>query len=291
MTGENQFSLPGEAGSGNSYTIKSIVNCLVAQDIKVLVAAPTGFLASVFRATLPDEVECETIHASFYFPVESDTPPTINWQLANYDILIIDELSMIANVIFEHMLKTLNVLLFRPVIMLCGDAGQQQPFSRANRKIMQLTSAFDNTSFINSTYCYSLKEQHRVGDADYLSFLNTIRKWVPTQHLLDEIQEGRVISDGDSVTEDNILTAYHLDPQIIIVTFTKKGANYVNTIISRTIFQKEQPLDIIQLDCHLPPIPIYFGMRVVITQNRDKANGIVNGQLATIHTVQAALYC
>ena len=26
-------------------------------------------------------------------------------------------------------------------------------------------------------------------------------------------------------------------------------------------------------------------MRVVITQNRDKCNGVVNGQLATVHTV------
>ena len=30
---------------------------------------------------------------------------------------------------------------------------------------------------------------------------------------------------------------------------------------------------------------IYHGMRVVITQNRDKVCGVVNGQLANVHTV------
>jgi ATP-dependent exoDNAse (exonuclease V) alpha subunit len=30
---------------------------------------------------------------------------------------------------------------------------------------------------------------------------------------------------------------------------------------------------------------IYSGMRVVVTQNRDKIHGVVNGQLATVHTM------
>lgn len=54
------------------------------------------------------------------------------------------------------------------------------------------------------------------------------------------------------------------------------------------MFRNTNELAVVQLDCDLPPMAIYFGMRVVITQNRDKLNGVVNGQLATVHTVENA---
>ena len=146
---------------------------------------------------------------------------------------------MIPDTIFQHVMKTLNVLMFRPVVMLCGDAGQQQPFYRQMSKIMQIKSAFDNTCFNINTYHYHLIGQHRVGDPHYLSFFTTIRKWIPTQQLLGQIQHGRVLTKDDNITDQVIYD----------------------------------------------DLPIYSGMRVVIAQNRDKRNGVVNGHLATIHTV------
>ena len=276
----------GKAGCGKSYVIYSIVNQLIRNNTKILIAAPTGFLASVFRSNVPHDVDCETVHASFHFPVEEDKAPTINWQLSNYDLIIIDEISMIPDVIFKHICKTLCVLLFRPVVMLCGDGGQQQPFCRDNGKIMQLTSPLDDTSFLSTTCRYQLKQQHRTGDAQYLSFLNTIRQWVPTQALLDTIQENRVISNGPTVTDEDILHAYQLNSAGTVLTFTSRAANRINKLIVETIFQNKQPLCTAQLDCELPPMPIYAGMRVVITQNRDKLNGVVNGQPATVHMVE-----
>ena len=207
---------------------------------------------------MPDEVDCETVHASFCFPLEDDFSPTINWQLLKYDLNII-EISMIPDIIFKHIQKTLRVLLFCPVIMVCGDGGQQQLFSRNNGKVMQLTSPFDDTTFINNTYHYHLKQQHRVEDTDYLSFLNTIRRWVPTQALLDTIQNNCVICSNEIVTDDNILHAYHLNPTNTVLTFTKKEANRINSIIVNTIFQNKQPLCTAQLESDLPPMPVYSG--------------------------------
>lgn len=276
----------GQGGCGKSYVIRSIVNDLIEQDASVLISLPTGFLASSFRATLPEEVTCDTVHASFHFPVENAESPKINWQLSNYDVLIIDEISMVPNVIFQHILKTLNVLLFRPVLMICGDAGQQQPFSNNNGKIMQISSPFDDRTFLNNTYHYKLTNQHRVSDEHYHSFLETVRKWVPSQELLNEIQNGRVISENNSVTDENIVHAYFSNPENTVLTFTKKAANHVNTTIGNALFSAQRPLLCAQLDCDLPPMPIYKGMRIVITQNRDKENGIVNGQSATVHMVQ-----
>jgi ATP-dependent exoDNAse (exonuclease V) alpha subunit len=161
----------GTARCGKSFTIYSIVNRLLQNDYRVLIAAPTGFLTSVFRSNVPDEVDCETVH-----PVKDNVVPTINWQLSNYDIIIIDEISMIPDIIFNHILKTLSLLLFRPVVTIYGDAGEQQPFSRETGTIMQLNSLFDETNFIRTTYHFHWREQHRVEDQEYLSFLNTIRR-------------------------------------------------------------------------------------------------------------------
>lgn len=132
--------------------------------------------------------------------------------------------------------------------MLAGDAGQQQPFLHQNGKIMQINSALDNTSFLTNSYHYHLNQQHRVGDVYYLRFLNTIRKWVPTQELLDQIQDGHVISKSDTVTHDDILNAYYCNPDTTVLTFTKNAAIRVNQVIIEAIFSDQQPLARVQLD-------------------------------------------
>ena len=86
--------------------------------------------------------------SSFKFPVNENEPALINWQLSNNDFIIIDQISMIPTVIFQLILKVLNVLTFRAVLVLCGDVGQQQPFTRTTGKVMQMNSAFDETSFL-----------------------------------------------------------------------------------------------------------------------------------------------
>ena len=41
----------------------------------------------------------------------------------------------------------------------------------------------------------------------------------------------------------------------------------------------------VQCDCDIEPMPLY-NMRVMITQNRDKKNGVVNRQMAKILCIQ-----
>ena len=81
------------------------------------------------------------------------------------------------------------------------------------------------------------------------------------------------------------MQAYSLHPDCTILTFTKSAANRANDIVIKTIFNKQSPIAVLQLDCDLPPVNIYSGMRVVITQNRNKSCGIINGQLAYIHMI------
>ena len=151
---------------------------------------------------------------------------------------------------------------------------------------MQLTSPLDNRQFIATTYHYNLQGQHRVGDERYLQFLDHIRHWIPQQSLLDDLQAGHVIAEEEQVTDDNIMEAYRMHPNTTVLTFTRQASNHINDLMTARLFHDVTPLATAQLNNDLPPTNIYTGMRMVITQNRDKANNVVNGQLGIVQTVQ-----
>jgi ATP-dependent exoDNAse (exonuclease V) alpha subunit len=71
--------------------------------------------------------------------VDRSIPLSINWELSRYDVIVIDEISMISEDIFEHILSTFQRLIFRPVLVLAGDGGQQQPFTQIEGRSKTLT--------------------------------------------------------------------------------------------------------------------------------------------------------
>ena len=238
----------GKPGAGKTRTLCQSITENVSLCQNVLVASPTGFLASVFRSVLPEDVVCETVHASFKIPVNADEQPTINWAISHYDIVVIDEISMVSDTIFDHILSTLKRLLFRPILIVCGDVAQQQPFQKRANSTINVPSPLNNHSFLSSAYRYCLTGQHRVGDEEYLSFLDHIRNWVPQQPLLDQLQEGRVLCPNGVVDVDRIIQAFELNPGTTVLTFTNNAADQLNKLISSALFLNVQPLGVVQLD-------------------------------------------
>ncbi len=51
--------ITGNPGTGKSRTILACVSELLKQDVNIMIAAPTGFLASGYRSQTHDEVSCE----------------------------------------------------------------------------------------------------------------------------------------------------------------------------------------------------------------------------------------
>lgn len=45
--------------------------------------------------------EMITTDTAFQYPVEENALPTINWELSSYDVIIVDEISIIPKVIFK----------------------------------------------------------------------------------------------------------------------------------------------------------------------------------------------
>ena len=116
---------------------------------------------------------------------------------------------MISETNFQHIVTMLNRLLFRPVFVICGDNTQQQPFEKTNPSTCTVTSPLNNQAFLSSTYSYTLKGQHRVGDTEYLAFLDHIRNWIPNQLQLSSVQEGCIICLAGIVDHEKSLLHFN----------------------------------------------------------------------------------
>ena len=67
-------------------------------------------------------------------------PNYINYGLNKYDLVVVDEASMISSPIFQLMASTFNRLNLRPVVVFAGDKCQQQPLKTIDRHIVSTTS-------------------------------------------------------------------------------------------------------------------------------------------------------
>ena len=72
---ENKWQCPilvtGNPGIGKSHAILGRVSHLLEEDVNIMIATPTGFLASGYHSQTPDEVTRDTVHSSFTILVSS----------------------------------------------------------------------------------------------------------------------------------------------------------------------------------------------------------------------------
>ena len=78
-------------------------------------------------------------------------------------------------------------------------------------------------------------------------------------------------------------------PDATVLTASRRATTQVNSIVIPVLFGDKTPFATIKYNDDGEPIPIYKNMRVLVTQNPDKTNCVVNGQQATIHSMQNAV--
>ena len=76
---------------GKSFLLEACVWKFLDMKLAILIACPTGYLASRYRSTFGDSVECDTVHSAFMFPVSQEEHPRINWELSMYNVIPVDE--------------------------------------------------------------------------------------------------------------------------------------------------------------------------------------------------------
>ena len=217
----------GKAGTCKSYAITKLIETCIACDRKVMVATPTGYLTTEYKDKFPEDIDADTIHGSFHYPVSQKEQPTINWNLSNYDLLIVDELSMAPIPMFDHMFATVSELPIFPIVVLASDDRQLQPIDNIEGTIQMTESVMTSDKLKNVNMKVVLTEQHRSQDKKYARFLDHICVWQPSQKLLNEIQKEKILFVHDP-NDDEIFQALTDFPESTVITVFCHAANRIN---------------------------------------------------------------
>lgn len=276
--------LLGKPGTGKSQVLIRTIDHAIRTEMSVLVAAPLALLAQAYNSIFLEDIDSDTLHAAFNIPIEGPHPNDINYALNKYDLVVVDEASMISPAIFHTMASTFNRLNIRPVVVLAGDKCQQQPLETIDGHTTTTTSIINDHTFTSSnTVTHTLYQQFRIVDPEYAKFLDYIRFMPPSQQQVDDMQSGIVLCPDGDLSDDDIWCAYQQHPQAAIMTVSRKAAQRINEIVVRNLFPGRAITNIpcaSVIDCD--PIFPHKNMEVIFTENRDKAARIVNGQQATI---------
>ena len=277
--------LLGKPGTDKSQVIMRAMHTAIQQEQTVLLAAPVALLAQGYREIFGEDLHCETLHTVFNIPVNTCQKADVNFALNRFDMLVVDESSLVSPESFQVVAATLNRLNCHPVVVIAGDKKQQQPLKTVEGKTSTTRSILNNDTFVaDDSVRHSLYEQFRVVDKDYATFLDIIRYLQPTQQQLEDFQENLVLCPSGVLADEEIFQAYSRTPDTIIMTVSWTAAQRVNGIVAEKLFAGQTPL------CQVPrasiadgaPILPYHGMRIVITENRDKSSRVVNGQEAML---------
>ena len=127
---------------------------------------PIAILANRYQSLFGGAITCDTIHAAFRIPVAGGEQHSINHGLAKYQLVVIDEASVVSTNSFSYITGTLNKLVLRPVD-LAGDERQQQPLRIAGGRTRQAQS------MLKYEHYQQLNNKYRLTSSSDVSTLHT----------------------------------------------------------------------------------------------------------------------
>ena len=230
------------------------------------------------------------LHGTFNIPVDAPFGDEVNYGLNKYDLVVVDEASMISAPTFNAMATTFNRLNLRHVVVFAGDKHQQQPLHTEAGRVTATTSIINDTYTFHAgnTVKHFLYQQFRVVDEDYARFLDLIRYTQPTQQQLDSVQENMILCPEGDLSDHDIWRAFMSKDASTVMTVSRRGAQRINNIVVAHLFADQRPLSTIPCAPVAESSPIYAlkDMKVLFTENRDKAARMLNGQEATVISSQ-----
>ena len=188
--------------TGKSQVLIRVIHEALQRECSVLVAAPVALLAQGYRSIFGADLECDTLHAAFRIPVHAGQSSDVNFSLNRFDMVVVDEASLVSPASFNIMAGTLNRLNCCPVVVIAGDRRPQQP----NTTVSNTTSILNDQTFSQQNAVkHSLYQQFRILDKEYEAFVEMVRQ-------LDEFQEGRVICPAGCLQDGGSLPSLQGQP-------------------------------------------------------------------------------
>ena len=281
--------LLGKPGTGKSQVLKRAIHHAIENEVSVLVAAPVALLAQGYHKILLCDIETDTLHGAFNTPMDSPFQDDVNYGLNSLDPVVVDVASMILVPTIQALATTFNRLNQRQVVVFAGDKYRQQSLVNVGGRVSITTSIINDQQIFHAGNAtkHVLYQQFRIVDKEYAKFLDLICYTQPTQEQLDRIQHNMILCpDGDLFDED-IWQAFQSKDAATVMTVSRRGVQRINIAVVH-LFEDRRSLSGIPRASVAEVTPIYpvKYMKVLFTENCDKAARIVNGHEATIISAQ-----
>ena len=289
MNGEN-ILITGPAGTGKSYTIKYIIELLKKHNKNIGLTATTGTAAFIIGG--------QTIHSFMGMGIGEETlaeifikiknRSSIYRTLAELDVLIIDEVSMMDTSLFEnisgllcyvksHYLKD-EGLLRKPFggiqIIFIGDFCQLAPV----KGVYCFLSALWKDADIKVIMLDELVRQN--DDVLFQKMLQIIRKGKCTENILKVLNALRNTQFDDEIIPTKLYPKNVNVDRINEIEITKLKAEGNKRCLYKA--EASKGIELSQANIAKYDVELVENAQVIVTRNIDISNGLVNGMRGVV---------
>lgn len=294
----------GPPGTGKTHVIHEQIRKWTKRGARVLFALPTGMLASEVRAIQRD-IDVDTTWGAFLFdrPIQEATGI-----MTQYDLIVVDEVSMLTDKQFEHILTLWKHAEQLPALVFLGDF-YQLPVMEAGAQRCECSPAW--TTNVKTINFY---EQVRCKCRVLQKKLNLLRTSIPSRGQLNSVLKNHRAWKTMYPNKYDILELWRRHPATTVVTCTRQGAALINDIAAAVFFEErhKKPLGVVPFDyesnlsnyssakgpvklikgrLEAKATKVYKGMQVFLTRNISKADDFVNGMRATVQAYDPQSHC
>jgi len=289
MNGEN-ILITGPAGTGKSYTIKYIIELLKTHNKNIGLTATTGTAAFIIGG--------QTIHSFMGMGIGEETlaeifikiknRSSIYRTLAELDVLIIDEVSMMDASLFENISELLcyvkshhlkdEGLLRKPFggiqIIFIGDFCQLAPV----KGVYCFLSALWKDACIKVIMLDELVRQN--DDVLFQKILQIIRKGKCTENILKVLNALRDTQFDDEIIPTKLYPKNVNVDRINDMEIIKLKAEGNKRCLYKA--EASKGIELSQANIAKYDVELVENAQVIVTRNIDIGNGVVNGMRGVI---------
>ena len=237
------FLLKGYAGTGKTTIMTQLLQNQIYREKKIAMCATTHKAVSVLEMLYPKtgNVNFMTIHKllkikrvigldgteQYISQMDSEWKPSNNKSIYNYDIIIIDEASMVSQSLLSQILKLMRN--FKGCVIFIGDSAQLPPINEAQSKVFDLDiPKSELKTIMRSNNAISVLSK------DVRNLLSIPNHKI---NIKSYTENGVSVYKQEKRWFDSYILDYHNKRRPIILVYTNKRRDQLNNSIRSKIFK------------------------------------------------------